>query len=100
MAKTSLLLDMCGGREGFVAFSAGAQDGSYRFSQRTRVSDAEAQEIARAVLGGLDPIDLKALGRERRNALLFDLKEAGLSVRQIERLTGIGRGTIAKASQS
>ena len=45
-------------------------------------------------------MDLKALGRERRNALLFDLKEAGLSVRQIERLTGIGRGTIAKASQS
>ncbi|MEE1372858.1 MAG: hypothetical protein U0J93_05685 [Parolsenella sp.] len=69
----------------------------YRFGQRSRVTDAEAREVARRILGDIAPGDVKAMERPRRNALLFDLKDAGLSVRQIERLTGIGRGTIAKS---
>ena len=96
ITAVSLILELCGGREGFRAFQA-QREGDYRFAQRSRVTDAEACEVARRILGDIAPGDIKAMERPRRNALLFDLKDAGLSVRQIERLTGIGRGTIAKS---
>ena len=96
VADTSFVLEACGGVQGFLAFSS-ERDGAYRFSQRSRISEAEARQIALRVLGGVAPTDLKAVERPRRDALLFDLRDAGLSIRQIERLTGIGRGTIAKS---
>ena len=37
------------------------------------------------------------MDRAERNEALRKLKKAGLSVRQIERLTGINRGTVQKA---
>ena len=53
--------------------------------------------VAGDVLGALPASELKALDKGRRNALLRRLWEEGLSVRQIERLTGIGRGTVHAA---
>ena len=91
-----LILELCGGREGFRAFQAQGE-GDYRFGQRSRVTDAEAREVARRILGDIVPGDVKAMERPRRNALLFDLKDAGLSVRQIERLTGLGKWIISEA---
>lgn len=41
--------------------------------------------------------EIKTLPRLRRSEALRALKSAGLSTRQIERLTGIGRSTIARA---
>ena len=99
VADTALLLDMCGGLEGFLAFSVADGEDRYGFGQRLRISEAEARDIAARVLGEIAPADLKTVERQRRNALLFDLRKAGLSVRQIERLTGIGRGTVAKATK-
>lgn len=99
VADTALLLDMCGGLEGFLAFSVADGEDRYAFGQRLRISEAEARDIAARVLGEIAPADLKTVERQRRNALLFDLRKAGLSVRQIERLTGIGRGTVAKATK-
>ena len=57
-----------------------------------------AGEVAREVLGPLTASELKSQEKARRNALLCELREAGLSVRQVERLTGIGRGTIMRAT--
>ena len=71
--------------------------GDYRFVGRTRLSDAEARQRASQILGEIAPADLKALERGRRNALLFELKDAELSVSQIQRLTGIGRNVIVRA---
>lgn len=97
VADTSLVLGMCGGVEGFVEFSASEDGGDYRFVGRTRLSDAEARQRASQILGEIAPADLKALERGRRNALLFELKDAELSVSQIQRLTGIGRNVIVRA---
>ena len=97
LVDTTLALELCGGVEGFVAFSASEDEEGYRFRERTRLSDAEAQQLAARILGEIALTDLKALERGRRNALLFELKDAGLSISQIQRLTGIGRGVIARA---
>ena len=96
IATVTLVLGMCGGREGFRAFQAEGGD-DCRFGQRSRVTDAEAREVALRILGDIAPGDIKAMERPRRNALLFDLKDAGLSVRQIERLTGLGKWIINEA---
>ncbi len=97
LVDTTLALELCGGVEGFVAFSASEDGEGYRFYERTRLSDAEARQLAVRILGEIALTDLKALERGRRNALLFELKDAGLSISQIQRLTGIGRGVIARA---
>ena len=97
LVDTTLALELCGGIEGFVAFSASEDEEGYRFYERTRLSDAEARQLASGILGEIALTDLKALERGRRNALLFELKDAGLSISQIQRLIGIGRGVIARA---
>ena len=97
IVDAALVLELCGGVEGFVAFSTEEDGHDYRFRERTRLSDGEARRLAEQTLGEVALSDLKALERGRRNALLFDLKDAGLSIPQIQRLTGIGRGIIARA---
>ncbi|MDO4404594.1 MAG: transposase [Atopobiaceae bacterium] len=59
--------------------------------------DDEALDYARGVLGGVELDGLKALPVDERNAHLAKLKRAGFSVRQIARLTGIGRYPIQQA---
>ena len=96
-ADTGLLLEMLGGPERFAEFSARGWEGTYRLPGRPRVPDAMVGSVAGDVLGALPASELKALDKGRRNALLRRLWEEGLSVRQIERLTGIGRGTVHAA---
>ena len=91
-----LILELLGGKSRFLEFGE-IQDATYRPCRRPRVSDAAAREIAQRILGDISLVDLQTVGRSSRNELLAGLKDAGLSVRQIERLTGIGRSIIARA---
>ena len=96
ITRTSVVLDMVQGREGFVALCA-EQDGPEFASSRRRGSEDEILRSAsyvleRAMLGA--PGDVKALPRERRNKAIRLLRRTGFSIRQIERLTGVGRGTV------
>ena len=60
------------------------------------LSPEQVREIADAVLGVVRVEDVPSLSRPRRNAALRALRAARLSVRQIERLTGISRGIISR----
>ena len=84
------------GVSGFKRFSKAAVDRCVG-GVFSRLSDSEAHETAVRELDGLLPSELKALSRARRNELILKLKNAGLTIRQIERLTGIGRNIIARA---
>lgn len=103
LADTALPLKMIGGEEALVRFHRAADgDGFFIDADEPRsatraMGDGRAQGIAAQVLGDLAPSDLKALGKPARNEYLARLRGAGLSVRQIERLTGIGRGVIQTA---
>ena len=90
---------MLGGVDGFVAYSQPEMRRSYRFDRRARVPEDEAGEVARLVLGGLPAHEVKALPKAERNGMLQELRNMGLSVRQIERLTGVGHGTISRVTQ-
>ena len=63
-----------------------------------RLGDAEAREVAVRLLGESFVDNVCAMQREERDEALARLKAAGLSIRQIERLTGIGRSVISRAS--
>ena len=96
IATTAFVLSLFGSVEAFAAFhEAGAAAPSA--VHRARLSESEAKRAMARVLGDLNPYDIRALGVGERNDILRKLKEAGLSVRQIERATSIGRGIIARA---
>ena len=95
--STEMVLELLGGVEGFLAFSSSRPDGAYRPpSEGTRLREGEVSETARHVLGETSPGEVRSLPRDRRNALLRDLRDAGLSIRQVERLTGVGRNIVAR----
>lgn len=99
-ADTRLFLGMLGGVDGFASFSLDeAGDDSYRPDLRPRIPDDTAAEVLAGVLDDLPPSRLKSVERGRRDAVLLELKRAGLSIRQIERLTGIGRNIVARAGR-
>ena len=51
-----------------------------------------------SVPGGKEPHEIARWSKSERDAMLRNLKEKeGLSIRQIERATGISRGIIAKS---
>ena len=99
IADTHLMLDMLGGVDGFIAYSQPETKRSYRFDRRARVPEGEASEVARLVLGELPAHEVKALPKVARNKALQEMRNMGLSVRQIERLTGVGHGTISRVTQ-
>jgi hypothetical protein len=55
------------------------------------MSAGEVDETLRSALGATSPYELKSLGKAERDAYIARLRQAGLSVRQKERATGIGR---------
>jgi REP element-mobilizing transposase RayT len=62
-----------------------------------RVNDNEAQAMIREISKCNNSAQFQTLPRDIRNRFLSELKAKGLSVRQIERLTGINRGFVQKA---
>lgn len=100
ICSTSLVLGLLGGADNFVSFhethsaEASCMDVDGPRSATRAMPDKDALEIAQHVLGGRSPSELKSLDREERNRLLALLLAEKLSIRQIERMTGIGRGTI------
>ena len=65
--------------------------------RRPRVDDDAALEIALGLFGDAGLGELKTLPKEKRDASLARMKEDGLTVRQIQRLTGVSLGVISKA---
>ena len=98
VADTRLVLDMLDGTEGFVAYSQPEQRRTYRFDRRSRVPEDAMGDVARLALGELPAHEVKALPKAERDQRLLDLRDAGLSVKQIERLTGIGTCTISRVT--
>lgn len=100
----SLVLGMSGGIEGFRLFHM-AEHGDegcldVESLPRRGLSDADAKRITDALLGEGVSASIKGMDRTARDAALVELKSAGLSVRQIQRLTGISLGTISKAGRA
>ena len=73
------------------------KDSCLEIEDNHRLTDAEAIKIISREIKIKSPTDLQGLDPAIRNVILKQLKQHGLSTRQIERLTGISRGIILKA---
>lgn len=100
IAKTDLGLSMLGGIEAFREFHATAGDSKSCLDLETGrriVTDDDAMAIARAALPGTQIESISSLSKAERDEALRTLRSARLSVRQIERLTGVSKSVVAKA---
>jgi REP element-mobilizing transposase RayT len=99
----SLLLQMFNdnqeqSKQDFIEFNHTTNNDHFLdLEEKKRVNDEEAKNTIRRICKMRNATDLQQLEIQTRNKYLRDLKEAGLSVRQIERLTGINRGVVLKA---
>ena len=96
--STGFVLGLTGGYEGFLSLSESNEEiECLEISDRRRIPDKDALQLIRAELNVQSGTELQNMSREARDEALRRLKEEGLSVRQIERLTGINRGVVLKA---
>ena len=61
-----------------------------------RKSDEEVRRVVMQEINGIEPHKIGEMPRNERNIVLAKLKGKRLSIRQIERCTGISRGIISK----
>ena len=100
LADIATVLDMCGGREGFIEFSDAEPAPAKPFEGsrlRTHLNDDEVMVIAKTALGESQLAALLARPREARAEAVLRLSRCGLTTRQIARATGLGYGFVAKA---
>ena len=96
VADTSVILDMLDGVSGFLRFVNDPEAAPYYPRISARIPDEDAKEAASAAIWPESLDGLKALPPEERATHLRRLGEAGLSIKQIGRLTGLGRYAIEK----
>ncbi len=94
---TSLLRELIGGREAYLAFLSSDSEETCMEYEPIRRNDDWAKETMKKLLGVSSGTSLQQMDRADRSAALKALKGAGLTVRQIERLTGINRNVVQKA---
>ncbi len=71
-------------------------DQCLEYDNGTRLNDSEAAELIKNIANVKNPGEVQSFERQKRNIAVKRLKEKGLSIRQIERLTGISFGIIRR----
>lgn len=71
-------------------------DNAYPEKEMTTVGDARKRIIN--LLNGAEPNSICGLPKDERNSLLLLMRNQGISIRQIERATGVPRGIIARVN--
>ena len=66
------------------------------YEERVRIDDTEATKIIIKVARVENTTQVQSLEKEKRNKIIEELKNRGLSIRQIERLTGVSFGIIRR----
>lgn len=100
ICDTAFVLDAFGGRAQFEAYHEVGDDDIEILEgmpRRPRISDAEARAIASKVFGASFGDGIASMEKAERDRALRRLHGMGVSIRQLERLTGIGRGVIQPA---
>lgn len=92
------VLELFGSAEGFIAYSLSAPDGGEPAMHNMKEMEWERLAFAEKMAKGLGvPLGgLKAVPRAQRDIVIVGLHDAGFTVRQIERYTGIGKSTVAR----
>ncbi len=69
----------------------------YEVSKRKGMTDENAKELISMITGLSDPQLLQKMDKKDRDNVIRKLKDENISIRQLSRITGLGRGIIEKA---
>lgn len=94
---TSGIVPLIGDWKEYEAFLKEQDEGDYMEDKTVPHDDQWAIAIIHRQLNGKSGTVLQSFDRESRDKAIRSLRDAGLSVRQLERLTGINRGIIQRA---
>ena len=104
IAHTEVVLNLLGGAEGFAELCrSSASSGANVMAYEACMGEDEARVLAASVLSGAGAgtvDEIAQYDKARRNRALSLLLNAGFSIRRLERMTGVGRGVIARAQAS
>lgn len=73
---------------------ASNEDQCLGYGQGIRLNDKEAGDFIRSITGVQSPTEIKGFEKQKRNGIIKQCKDKGLSIRQIQRLTGVSFGII------
>lgn len=97
LADTQIVLDLAGGRSGFIAFTESVLPIWDPMEEEMEKMSRDPRMVEVLDWHGIEnPAKIKTLPKPVRDALLRDLKDRGFHIRELERLTGIGRGVIQR----
>ena len=99
IVDSKMITEMLGGINGFkIHMNEISEQKCIDIDTAARMRDNEVIEYIKKIGNVKSPLDLQNMDRMNRNKIIVELKlTAGISFRQIERITGIGRGAIEKA---
>lgn len=94
----SCVLELFGSTEGFIAYSLSTPDGGEPALCDMKETEWERHAFADKLAKGLGvPLHgVKAAPSAQRNIVILGLHDAGFTVRQIERYTGVGKSTVSR----
>ena len=92
------MLELFGSAEGFIAYSLSTPDGGEPALRDMKETEWERHAFADKLAKSLGtPLHgVKAAPSAQRNIVILGLHDAGFTVRQIERYTGIGKSTVSR----
>ena len=99
LCTTELMLSICGGLQQLIDFHKQSMTAKPfpTSKMRNHHSDAELAVIARSVAGTDNLADVGKLPKQQRDETISRLHQAGLTNRQIARVTGISSGVVQRA---
>jgi putative transposase len=84
------------GREEWIRFHQNIGDELFEVTGKKAMSDEQIRRKILLCTGGRKPHKIASWAKTERDAMVRSFKEEGLSIRQIERVTGISRGIVAR----
>ena len=97
LTDSSMISAMIGSKSQMNAFLKNGEEEEFMEEVVVKHDDDWAKGVISRILDASSGTVLQQMPKPVRDEMLVKLKAAGLSVRQIERLTGINRGVIQKA---
>jgi REP element-mobilizing transposase RayT len=85
------------GKDEWISLHQAITDEVFEISGQISLTDEEIRRRITSYTHGRQPHEIGSWVRTEWDLLLRKLKEEGLSIRQIERVTGISRGVVAKS---
>jgi REP element-mobilizing transposase RayT len=98
ITDTGFALSLFGSTEELLNFlKEDTNEGCMEYEEENRITDKRAADMICRIAKVEHGHQLQNIEENERNRIIKELKDAGISIRQIERLTGMNRGIVFRA---